>query len=151
MKESSFTFWYRWLLAVSCSLMIFGVYTAFCKSGPLYWPFQTFIDSVFWKDGVTTSGTMPFGGFVYGVWGAAIAVWGSLLFFISKFAFKKKESWAWWAILASTLLWFLIAAGFSVYYGAFLNALGDTVYLLLLVIPLIMTRTVMLRSQSAAA
>jgi hypothetical protein len=133
---------------VSYSLIGAGVYTTFFKSSPLYWPFQTFIDSVFWKDGSVISGTMPFGAFVYSVWGAAIVVWGTLLFFICRFAFKEKETWAWWAILVSTLLWYSIAAGFSVYYGAFLNAIGDTVYLLLLVVPLVMTRTTMLRPRS---
>jgi hypothetical protein len=140
MRITYFTFWYRWLIVVSFSLILAGIYTSFFKSTSLDAPFRLFIDSVFWKDGSTASGTTPFGAFVYSVWGAAIVMWGTQLFFILKFAFKKKEPWAWWAILISTLLWFLIAAGFSLYYGATLNALGDLVYMLLLVLPLFMTR-----------
>ncbi len=147
MKDAYFTFWYRWLVAVSISLILSGLYTSFFKSTSLDGPFRLFIDSVFWKDGSVTSGSMPFGAFVYSVWGAAIVMWGTQLWFICKFAFKKKEPWAWWAILVSTLLWFFIAAGFSVYYGAFLNAIGDLVYMALLVLPLGMTRSIMVQSR----
>ncbi len=106
-----------------------------------------FIDSVFLPDNSVAGGTIPFGAFVYSVWGAAIVIWGIKFFFICRFAFKKREPWAWWALLISTCARFSIAFGFSLRYGALLNAIGDATYLLLIVVPLAMTRDALLRPE----
>ena len=137
-----FNFYSYCLKFASFILIILGVYVAFFKNTPLFIPFDFLIDPVFWKNGIKDQGTVLFKGFIYSIYGVTILIWGIQLLFITQFGFQKKENWAWWGILISTLVWYTIDAGFSTYYKVCYNTLANTLFLILLILPLIMTRSV---------
>lgn len=67
--------------------------------------------------------------FLYGVAGAVLASWQLLIYFITRHALAQGESWAWTAITASLVLWFVgdgyasISMGFSIHAGMNLSML----------------------------
>ena len=55
MSEARFTFWYRWLLVVSGSLIAMGAYVAFAKDTFLFRPCAALIDPVAWPTSIPGS------------------------------------------------------------------------------------------------
>jgi hypothetical protein len=143
----AFNFSCKCLQVSSIILIILGIYTAFCKNTPLFIPIDLFMNPIFWKNGIIDSGTMSFSGFMYSVWGSTILIWGILLYLIVKFAFRKKEVWAWWGIFICAIVWFPIDTGYSIYYKVYFNAAGNFILLLLILIPLIMTRDIIKKTK----
>jgi len=133
-----FDFCYKWLLFDSFIIIAVGVYIAFLKNTPLFILFDAPIDLVFWGNGIIDTGTVLFKGFIYSLLGVLMIVWGIQLFFIIKFALRKKEKWAWFCIFISVIVWFPIDETFSIYYGVYFNAIFNIPFLLLLLIPLIL-------------
>jgi len=134
-----FNFYYNWLL-IDCYLVIFvGLFMAFMKSTPLF-IFDKILNPYFWNDGIVNdAGTLVFQKFTYSLLGACMAVWGVLMLFILKNSFIKKERWARNSILFSLLVWFPIDEFFSFYYGVYFNAIFNIPFLLLILVPLVLT------------
>jgi hypothetical protein len=73
---------------------------------------------------------------LYGVLGAAIAGWMTTIGVIAAGPLRRRESWAWWAIVAALLVWFVLDTGLSLFLGFVGHALFNIVFAVALTLPL---------------
>jgi len=108
-------------------------------------PFVDFIyfnkvNPVFWNNKIPTEEIILFQKWIYGVLGAVVFGWGIFLAFIAYYPFKNKEKWSWNCIAFGILLWFLVDSSISIYFNVIINAVFNTVFLLLIGLPVAFTR-----------
>jgi len=133
-------FWKKYLYLMSFLLIAMGIFIVLFKDTPVYKLFSQYIDPVFWPDNMISENTRLFKSFIYSFSGTYVLLWGINLFFISRFAFKPENKWAWYSILITSLVWICIMFPFSMYYGVIVNAYGDILFFILIILPLIFTR-----------
>ena len=137
----AFSFWDRWLLAVSLLLTLFGLALAFLNQTPLFDAlFNNRINPVFWPSTEVTQEIATFQQWAYGVLGATVAGWGIVVAFVARYPFLKRERWAWNALAVGITLWFIIDTSLSLYFKAVFNAAFNTLVFFLVWIPLLFTR-----------
>jgi hypothetical protein len=136
----SFSFWQRWLFIFSLIVVVFGLGMATLNRTPLFAIFDSQVNPVFWGADPLPAGIDQFLGWVYGVLGATIAGWGIFLAFMARYPFRKRERWAWNALLLGLSLWYLTDTAISFYFGVVFNAIFNTVIFILAVLPLFFTR-----------
>lgn len=73
---------------------------------------------------------------VYGILGAAIVGWMITIGAIVAGPLRRREPWAWWAIVAATSVWFLLDTGLSVVLGFAGHALFNVAFAIALAVPL---------------
>ena len=134
-----FLFWQRWLFAVGVLITVFGIFMAFFSGTAIFKVFDTSINTVFWGTETVNESTMSFQRWIYGTWGATIAGWGIFVVFIAYYPFRQKEKWSWNCSLLGLLFWYLIDTGFSTYYGVYINVALNTIFLILVILPLFFT------------
>jgi hypothetical protein len=71
----------------------------------------------------------PFKVYVYGVLGGSLIGFAASVFAIARFGIARREKWAWWAVLASSVLWYALDTGGSLRAGVLMNAAGNTIFL----------------------
>ncbi len=133
-------FWRKYLICIGISLIFMGVYITILNTTSLFSLFGNLIDPVFWPDGITSDGTQQFKGFIYTFSGVYVLLWGINFLFISKYALVQGNKWAWNSLALSTAIWFVIMEPFSIYYKVYYNAIGDVIFLILILIPLLKIR-----------
>lgn len=137
----SFNFWQKWLLFVGIYLVVFGLYlTFFSQSSLMDFLFNRQINPNFWAAEELSENTLKFQGWIYGVLGAVIAGWGTLIVFWAHYPFKTRERWAWNGLASGTAIWYCADTIISAIYGVTFNVVFNTVLLVLLVIPLACTK-----------
>ncbi len=117
---ANFTFWHRWLLLASIFLAAFGIFVACFPDSPLLSLWNAAVARRFF-DGAVPEQAQALKSFLFGPLGATIAGFYVLQTFIVWNAFRRKEKWAWRAIVAGTLLWFVVDSSRSLYHEAFFN------------------------------
>lgn len=137
---TSFSFWQRWLLAVSIIIAIFGVMMVFLSGTVLFDFFNRKIDPAFWSTGIADHVTRQFQQWIYGVWGATIAGWGVILTYIAHDPFKRREHWAWKSVAFGLLVWFVLDTSLSLFHKVYFNAAFNIVLLVLAGLPVVFTR-----------
>jgi hypothetical protein len=137
-----FEFWQRWLLVVAVLVAAFGLFIAFFNQTPLFDTlFNDFINPVFWDSEDVTEEVRDFQRWIYGVLGMTVAGWGVTMAFVAHYAFRRKERWAWTAIVAAMTLWFVVDTLISLVHGVYFNALAVNVPLYaLIMLPMWFTR-----------
>lgn len=78
--------------------------------------------------------------FVYGVLGAVIIGWMATIAAILRGPFRRRETWAWWAVAGALLLWFVVDTTLSIVLGFMGHALFNTGFLVAMGVPLIPLR-----------
>lgn len=132
-----FVFWQRWLLFVGLYLAVFGAVLAlFPHSFLINWAFNDHINPHF---GLSPEG-LRFQAWAYGVLGATMGGWGVMIAFMAHFPFKRKEPWAWYALVTSLSFWFILDQLISGYHGVIFNVAFNTLLYVVLILPLLMTR-----------
>ncbi|MDJ0947930.1 MAG: hypothetical protein QNJ94_03325 [Alphaproteobacteria bacterium] len=143
-----FILWYRCLLVAYALITLMGLaYAGFGTSG-LFAPLMTPIDEALWG-GPMPPEAEPFARFAFGIIGGLTAGFGELGWFVTRHAIRRREGWAWTALLLSALIWFAVDSAVSVWSGAAINVLFNVGFLLLIVVPLIGIRP-HLRAERAA-
>ena len=135
----TFSFWSKWLFAVSIVVVVFGIFMALFNGTAAFNLFNDQINPVFWKNRQITKETDSFQRFVYGAWGATVAGWGVFMAFIARVPFVKKERWAWYCLFSGILLWYIVDTSISLYYGVVFNALFNTLLFVSGFLPLMFT------------
>jgi hypothetical protein len=137
----SFNFWQKWLLFVGIYLVVFGLYlTFFSQSSLMNFLFNRQIDPNFWVSAEISENTLKFQGWIYGVLGAVIAGWGTLIAFWAHYPFKSRERWAWNGLAVGTGIRYCADTVISAIYGVTFNIVFNTVMLVLLATPLVFTK-----------
>jgi hypothetical protein len=134
---NTFKFWYRWLIVVTITIIVFGLYIALCNQTFLFFPFIKLINTVYNVEPSLLQS--PFVKWIFGMLGATMIGWGITIWFILHNSFSHKQAWAWKALLFSTLWWFTIDSYISIITGAIFNFALNGIILISFIIPLIMT------------
>ncbi len=74
--------------------------------------------------------------FLTAVMGATIIGWSSVMIFIVWYPLRKKENWAWTAMVITILLWYIPDTMVSIYFLNWSNAILNTILLLMIEAPL---------------
>lgn len=146
-----FTLWYRWLLVVYTVFVLFGLAFAVGSGTGLFAPLVDQINTHFWGSAALSPEAAKFQLFAYGIAGSLTAAFGEICWFVTRYAIAKREMWAWNALAASIVLWYVIDSGISAYTGAMINVLSNTLLAALVVIPLIGIRRHLSPARTAAA
>jgi len=134
----NFTFWCRWLWIASLVLIAFGIAMALLNRTIAFSSMNQLIDPVFWPAGIP-EGVPAFQGWVYGAWGATVLGWGVTAAAMVRFAFPRREAWAWWALTAGIGAWYIIDTAISALSGVWVNVILNTVLAIMFAIPLAAT------------
>ena len=137
----NFNFWQKWLLIVGIYLVVFGLFlTFFSQSGLMDFIFNNQIDPIFWVNAELPENTFKFQGWIYGVLGAVIAGWGTLISFWAFYPYKTRERWAWNGLAIGTAIWYCADTAISAIYAVTFNIVFNTIMLFLLATPLVFTK-----------
>ena len=71
--------------------------------------------------------------------GATLSCWAVAMLFVVHGPFARREPWAWWCVLASTLAWGVVDTAMSVYHGVTINVLFNMMPLVMICVPLAAT------------
>lgn len=133
-------FWTRWLLGVSITGIVFGM-MLFATSliqqaaGSIYYEAFLGADSY----AALNSAEINFQQFLYGVMGSLMAAWMLVLALIVHIPFRRGEKWAWYAVDASLVLWFIGDSYVSIVTGFSVHVLVNLGLLVAFGLPLLMT------------
>lgn len=102
--------------------------------------FNNNINPYFWLSAELPDNALKFQRWIYGVLGAVIAGWGTLITFWAIYPFKTRERWAWNGLALATAIWYIADTVISVMYGVIFNVGFNTIMLFLLATPLVFTK-----------
>ena len=136
-----FTLWHRWLQVSQILLILFGLLFAFLGTSSALSPMTHPILSAFWVGGEIPENSREFAFFSFGLMGALSAALGELGWFVARYGIGQRQKWAWNGLLAAVVLWYLIDGFVSIYAGVAINVAFNTVFLLMIVVPLIGLRS----------
>lgn len=137
---TGFEFWRKWLLFVAIVMAVFGAIMCVANDTGLFEWMDDLFYPVFYYKTAPSAAEAAFKAWTYGVIGAVMAGWGVMMVFVVAIPFKRKESWAWTATLASVVVWFVLDTSASAFYKVIPNVILNTVALVAFVAPLIATR-----------
>jgi hypothetical protein len=147
---NKFQFWQRWLFGCSLIIIGFGLYMALLNRSPLFEIFNQQVKAVFWPAGSGTAEAQNFQSWIYGVLGATMAGWGVFFAFIAHYPFKAKEAWSWPCLISGVSLWYLVDTSISLYHNFVFNAIFNTIFVVALLLPVILTLKEMRRDNSVS-
>jgi hypothetical protein len=139
---SRFLFWQKWLLVLSGVIVVFGLALAVFNQTPVFDAlFNRQINPAFWTQAEITPQISAFQQWAYGVLGATMAGWGVFILFIVHEPFRRRERWAWNCLAFGIGLWFVVDTALSIAANVIFNAAFNSLLLVLILPPLIATRT----------
>lgn len=127
--------WDQLLLAVVTGVIAYGV--GLVVAG-LYLGDQVFDRLGFGPDdgGVAGGAAREYLRLVYGVLGAVIVGWMITIGVIILGPLRRRETWAWWAIVAAVTVWFVLDTGLSLVLGFVGHALFNVAFAVAVAVPL---------------
>jgi len=140
MKEERFNFWQKWLTWANVMVLVIGLMLAVAPSSIFLKMHNDCTADVFFNQTTIPADAEQMRTFLFGIIGGTIFGFQVLMIFISENAFKKKERWAYFAMLFGYLSWFLIDSSLSIMHGALYNVLLINIPAMILIgLPLIFT------------
>jgi hypothetical protein len=88
------------------------------------------------EDGNVESAQRDYIRLLYGVLGAVIVGWMATIAAIVVEPLRRRELWAWWAIVISVTIWFVLDTGLSLVLGVIGHALFNVAFAIGLAVPL---------------
>lgn len=128
-------FFWRWLILVIIGTLLFGLSMILMPDvtgglfNAMFFP-NADINQIF------SETARHYIQFTYGVLGAVMVGWASLMLYIVLRPFRRGDREAWTMLLVSLLIWFVVDSGYSLYRGYVPNAILNTIFLILYLIPL---------------
>lgn len=136
----SFSFWCKYLQAISLFFMLMGLLWMLIGS---FDPFgiydQKLAQHFFNVDELPDDAAKTFA-FALGPFGATAAGYFLMQYFIIRFGFPTKQMWTFNAVLAALTLWFVSDTIFSMYHGAYFNVAMANVSTIVFMSPLFFLR-----------
>jgi hypothetical protein len=143
MTEARFQFWRKWLTWANVLTIGVGLLVAFAGNSIFFSAHNAFTQQVFFPDSGFSPEVLQLKNWLFGIIGGTIVGFHVLMVMISEHAFRRRERWAWQAMMWGMISWFCIDSGISWYYGAVHNiVLINLPALVLIGVPLVVTRRV---------
>lgn len=133
----NFNFWQRWLFFFGIVSAMFGIVL---MSPAMFNADIKYISSAFWESGVTPVEVKVFYNWVFGVYAAMEISWALFIVLVACYPFNRKEKWSWYCLFSCISVWFVIDTSFSLYYEFYVNAVNNSLFYVLLILPLIFTK-----------
>jgi hypothetical protein len=132
-----FNFWQKWLLVMGILVILMGLSFPFLGFLNIE---VTYVNSVFWEDGIVPAEAKTFQAWIYGTYGAMATAFGLFIYFVASNSFKARKKWAWNCLATCISVWFVVDTFFSVYFQAYTNAFNNVILYVLLILPLVFTK-----------
>jgi hypothetical protein len=133
-----FLFWWRWLIAVTLGVTLFGV-TMFAAPGLTRQCFGLLLFSSPERLAAFGKPAVAYITLVHGVLGAVMFGWGTALLFLLLGPFRRGSPDSWPALVVSLLAWFVPDTVCSLWLGFWQNAVLNAVLAALFAAPLTAT------------
>ena len=134
------TFWQRWMLLTTGSMVLMGLILTFTPLltdivHPLYY------NNYFEYDAFSrlSDGDLRFHTFLFGVSGVVVSSWAIVMFFLVMFPLRNGQRWAWYALSISLTVWFIGDGYASIATGFVVHAMMNMSLLIMMSIPLLAT------------
>jgi hypothetical protein len=136
-----FKFWQQWLF-ISCILFaLFGVAFSLLGNTLFFKSFNAAYATVFWNSKTFPGSVSAFVYFTYGSFGSTITCCYILLAFIVYHPFRRKEKWAYYAIITAFSVWVIIDSSICMVYKVYFQIYLINVFSIFVkALPLIFTR-----------
>jgi hypothetical protein len=133
-------FWYRWLFAVILGVMAFGIAMVLIPDA-----IRAFFSLLIYASpsAIATRFDQEANAYIvlaHGVLGAVMFGWGATLLLVLRGPFKRLDSDGWNMIAIPVAAWCVPDTAFSLYTGFWQNAVLNSVFAVLFLIPLLVTR-----------
>jgi hypothetical protein len=144
-KENRFVFWRKVLLAANILTAAVGLYIAAFPEGELLKTYNSYLGETFLLE-EPGSQVLEMKNWLFGVLGGTILGFHILMIFIIVYPLKRKEKWAYFALWAGMLSWFLVDTASSFFYSAYFNVILINLFAITVnVIPLLFLRKFIFR------
>ncbi len=132
--------WIRWMLVVASLMAAMGVAMAVLGGTSALGVLNDRIDPAFWGDASVTGPATDYRAWIFAVLGGTMAGWSAGMIVMIRRGIAGGVRWAWNAVALGLAVWFPLDTGYSLGHHVWINAVGNTVILLAMAIPLAMTR-----------
>ena len=141
MTAARFRFYQRWLTYANVLTVGVGLLVAFAGNSVFFELHNTYTQAVFFDGVAFTPEVLRLKNWLFGIIGGTIVGFHVLMIYLSEYAIKRREDWAYRAMWAGLGSWFVIDSGISLYFGVVHNIiLINLAALLLIGYPLAMLR-----------
>jgi len=141
MTDKQFAFWQKMLTYANIMAALVGLLVAFAGNSIFFALHNQYSQEVFFQGQAFSPEVLALKNWLFGIIGGTIFGFHLLMIYISEYPFKQKEKWAYQAMWAGLLSWFIIDSSISIFYGAIHNVLMINIVALILIgLPLWMTR-----------
>jgi hypothetical protein len=128
----NFNFWQKWLLIAGIFVSVFGVAMVLNLTAE---GFDAQFNPVFWGEEIPDIQVKNYQQWIIGVLGSVMVSWGIFIGFIAAVPFKKKEKWSRDCLLIAILSWYVLDTFISLNANVGFNALLNTAFAIVLIIP----------------
>jgi len=138
-NEKQFNFWQKWLTWANVVAVIIGGFCAFAGDSFVFDLHNELTQKNVLKNAFTPE-TLVLKKWLFGIIGGTIVGFHILMIYISEYAFKSKQKWAYSALWFGLISWFAIDSSVSLYFNAWHNVvIINLVALIGIGLPLIFT------------
>lgn len=140
MRERAFRFWRAWLLVAlgAQALAGYAIALGYGSLAAFAWHREG-TSAALWSSESFPAEVVPFRDFIMGVLGATMVSWALALMFVVAVPFARRERWAWWCVVVSVSSWAPLDTAISLAHGVEVNALLNSMAVVMLAIPLAAT------------
>ncbi|MEO6292174.1 MAG: hypothetical protein ABIO88_06080 [Burkholderiaceae bacterium] len=134
--NTQITFWWRWLIAVSAGVVLFGLVLVLLPALSLQ-GFSLLIYANAEQLSQYGPAAVSYIQLVHAVLGAVMVGWGTALLFVLLCTFRENVSIGWKTVAGSATAWFIPDTTYSLVSGFWQNAVLNLIFALLFAIPLV--------------
>lgn len=133
-------FWYSWLKITLFIIIAAGVTLSILSRTQALDYLIKHLTHLYFKDHIPDSSNVMSQGWLLGILGIILAVWGTIVLYLTFSAIKNKKFWSWNFIFYSLVFWVVLDVSVSLYFHAILNIFIDTIFFLQIAAPLLYLR-----------
>lgn len=135
-----FEFWVKYLKFVSLFFVFMGLFWAYTGSFDPFGIYDYYFAKTFWSLDELPADVVKTKKFILGLLGATSAGFFTIQYFVARYAYAKRELWAYQAIVVGFLVWFVNDCIMTTYHGAYFNLLLANLPAFLMMFPVFFTR-----------
>lgn len=135
-----FSFWVKYLSAISIFLCIFSISWAIIGSFDPLGIYDYYFAKAFWQMDRLPVDAAKAKSFLLGPFGATSAAYFLLQFFITKYGYAQRQLWAYKSILYGFFFWFTLDTIVSLFHQAYFNIIIVNIPCMLMMLPIVFTR-----------
>jgi len=133
-------FWIRWMTVVAAAMVALGVVMAIAGGTGLLGFLNDRFDPTFWGDAPVPEPAVDYRAWLFAVLGGTMAGWSVAMIVLIRRGIAEGIRWAWTAVALGLAVWYPLDTGYSLGHHVWINAVGNTVILASMAVPLLIVR-----------